>query len=155
MSDEALDALRVAFVELLGAERRLRGREGQRPGELSLSHYRMLTFLLDSPRLPAGRLAAAADLAPASATQMLDLLEKRGMVARERDPRDRRVVVVTLTPEGRRLTQDRRAEFRALWAEVMHDLDEEQLALGVDVLERVSRLLELLAERQAAEATRS
>ena len=155
MSDEALDALRVAFVELLGAERRLRGREGQRPGELSLSHYRMLTFLLDSPRLPAGRLAAAADLAPASATQMLDLLEKRGMVARERDPQDRRVVVVTLTPEGRRLTQDRRAEFRALWAEVMHDLDEEQLALGVDVLERVSRLLELLAERQAAEATRS
>ena len=155
MSDEALDALRVAFVELLGAERRLRGREGQRPGELSLSHYRMLTFLLDSPRLPAGRLAAAADLAPASATQMLDLLEKRGMVARERDPQDRRVVVVTRTPEGRRLTQDRRAEFRALWAEVMHDLDEEQLALGVDVLERVSRLLELLAERQAAEATRS
>ena len=155
MSDEALDALRVAFVELLGAERRLRGREGQRPGELSLSHYRMLTFLLDSPRLPAGRLAAAAGLAPASATQMLDLLEKRGMVARERDPRDRRVVVVTLTPEGRRLTQDRRAEFRALWAEVMHDLDEEQLALGVDVLERVSRLLELLAARQAAEATRS
>ena len=155
MSDEALDALRVAFVELLGAERRLRGREGQRPGELSLSHYRMLTFLLDSPRLPAGRLAAAADLAPASATQMLDLLEKRGMVTRERDSQDRRVVVVTLTPEGRRLTQDRRAEFRALWAEVMHDLDEEQLAVGVDVLERVSRLLELLAERQAAEATRS
>ena len=155
MSDEALDALRVAFVELLGAERRLRGREGQRPGELSLSHYRMLTFLLDSPRLPAGRLAAAADLAPASATQMLDLLEKRGMVARERDSQDRRVVVVTLTPEGRRLTQDRRAEFRALWAEVMHGLDEEQLAVGVDVLERVSLLLELLAERQAAEATRS
>jgi uncharacterized cupin superfamily protein len=46
VSDEALDALRVAFVGLLGAERRLRGREGQQAEQLSLAHYRMLTCLL-------------------------------------------------------------------------------------------------------------
>lgn len=151
MSDEALDALRVAFVSMLGAERRLRGREGQRADELSLSHYRLLTCLLDADRLPAGRLASAADLSAASTTQMLDLLEKRGMVRRERDPVDRRVVVAALTPEGRRLTAERRAQFRALWDEVLGDLSEEELRAGAAVLERVARVLEVLAARKATE----
>ena len=150
MSDEALDALRAAFVGLLGAERRLRGREGQQAEQLSLAHYRMLTCLLDHDRLPSGRLAAAADLTPASATQMLDLLEKRGMVVRERDPLDRRVVVAALTAEGRRLTAQRRAEFRALWEEMLGDLDEAELAAGIAVLGRVAQVLEVLAERKAA-----
>ncbi len=149
-SDEALDALRVAFFGLLGAERRLRGREGQQAEQLSLAHYRMLSCLLDHDRLASGRLAAAADLSPASATQMLDLLEKRDMVVRERDPLDRRVVVAALTAEGRRLTAERRAEFRALWEEVLGDLSEDDLAVGVDVLERMAHVLEVLAERKAA-----
>ena len=151
MTEEALDALRVAFVGLLGAERKLRGREGQRSAELSLSHYRMLSCLLDHDRLAAGRLAAAADLTPASTTQMLDLLEKRGMVVRERDPVDRRVVVAALTPEGRRLTAERRVQFRGLWEEVLGDLGEAELATGVEVLERVARVLDTLAERKDAE----
>ena len=153
MSDEALAALRAAFVGVLGAERRLRGREGQRAAELSLSHYRMLACLLDADRLPAGRLAAAAHLTPASTTQMLDLLEKRGMVVRERDAVDRRVVVVALTDDGRRLTTERRAQFRELWDAEFGDLDEAELAIGVDVLERVTRVLEVLAERKAVEPT--
>lgn len=153
MSDEALDALRAAFAGVLGAERRLRGREGQRTEQLSLSHYRMLTCLLDADRLHAGRLAAAAHVTPASTTQMLDLLEKRGMVERERDPADRRVVVVSLTDDGRRLTTERRAQFRALWDAEFEDLSEAELAVGVDVLERVARVLEVLAERKAAEPT--
>ncbi len=155
MSEESLDALRVAFVRLLGAERRLRGREGQRVEELSISHYRMLTCLLDAGSLPAGRLAAAADLTPASTTQMLDVLEKRGFVVRERHSADRRIVVATLTAEGRRLTEERRAEFRVLWAEVLGELGEDELAAGVRVLERMARVIELLAERKAREPGRA
>lgn len=143
------DALREAYVALLGAERRLRGREGGRPDALSLAHFRLLLRLLDEDRIPAGRLAAAADLAPASATQMLDLLEKRGMVVRERDVGDRRVVLVRLTDEGRLLTQERRDSFRTLWNETLAGLDEEQLAGGLAVLERIHVFLEELTERKA------
>lgn len=144
------DALREAYVALLGAERRLRGREGGRPDALSLAHFRLLTRLLDEDGMPAGRLAVAADLAPASATQMLDLLEKRGMVVRERDPEDRRVVLARLTAEGRRLTRERRDSFRVLWDESLGGLDGEQLAGGLAVLERIHAFLEELTERKAA-----
>lgn len=81
---------------------------------------------------------------------MLDLLEKRGMMVRERDPLDRRVVVAALTAEGRRLTAKRRAEFRALWDETLGDLSDDDLAVGVDVLGRMAHVLEVLAERKAA-----
>lgn len=150
MTEDPLDALRVAFIGVLGAERRLKGREGQRHGELSFSHYRMLSCLLGDGRMAAGRLAAAADLSPASTTQLLDLLEKREMVTRERDPGDRRMVVVVLTDEGRRMTEARREHFRAVWAEVLGDLDATQIAAGVTVLEHIAQVLEVLAERKAA-----
>ena len=49
---------------------------------------------------------------------------------------DRRVVVVAPTPEGRRLTAERRVQFRGLWEEVLGDRSEAELATGVEVLER-------------------
>ena len=147
MSEPELEELREAFIRLLGAERRLRGREGQSADELSLSHYRLLTRLLDHPELPAGRLALAADLSPGSTTQMLDVLEKRGFVVRTRDTTDRRIVLASLTAKGRRLTEGRRAQFRAVWTEELGELDPEELAAGAAVLDRVTRVLEQLAER--------
>lgn len=153
MTDDALDALRVAFVDLMITDRRVRGREGHLPGELSLAHYRMLSCLLDCDRLPAGRLAAAADLSPASTTQTLDLLEKRGMVVRERDPHDRRIVVASLTAEGRRLTAERRGAFRSLWEEQLGDLSAEEIAAGTKVLGRIADFMQELTARKAAAAT--
>ena len=150
-----MDVLRKAFVDLLITDRRARGREGHRPGELSMAHYRMLSCLLDADRLPAGRLAAAADLSPASTTQTLDLLEKRGMVVRERDPLDRRVVVASLTEEGRRQTAERRAAFRGLWQEMLGDLPEEELEISAKVMGRIAGFLEELTARKAGAAATS
>lgn len=149
MSDEALDALRTAFVELLITDRRVRGREGHQADGLSMAHYRMMSCLLDEERLPAGRLAAAAELSPASTTQMLDLLERRGMIERERDPADRRVVVASLTDEGRRQTTERRAAFRQLWEETLGDLSDAEMAAGTTVLRRIAEFMEALTARKA------
>lgn len=149
---DTLDALRTAFGGLLGAERRLRGREGRDTG-VSFAHFRLLIGLLEAPEgLPAGRLAATAELTPASTTQHLDLLEKRGLVVRERHPTDRRIVVAKLTGEGHRLTCERRTHFRALWADVLGDLTEDELQTGIKVVERMTRMLEVVVERKAAEA---
>ncbi|HZG30805.1 MAG TPA: MarR family transcriptional regulator [Ensifer sp.] len=60
------------------------------------AEYRCLRALMDGPKT-AGVLAQASGLTPAAATSMIDRLEKRGFVERQRDGADRRKVVVGMT----------------------------------------------------------
>jgi DNA-binding MarR family transcriptional regulator len=58
------------------------------------------------------RISALADhlhVAPRTATELIDDLERRGLVARRPDPGDRRAVLVELTAAGERATGDIRA----------------------------------------------
>ncbi|MEX5293939.1 MarR family transcriptional regulator [Kocuria sp. CPCC 205268] len=59
-------------------------------------------------------LADALRIAPRSATEVVDLLEQKGLVERVPDPSDRRATLVALTPEGAalraRVREDRRRE---------------------------------------------
>ncbi len=63
---------------------------------LITAEHRCLKALLDGPRT-AGALAQASGLTPAAATSMIDRLEKRGFVERQRDGADRRKVLVGMT----------------------------------------------------------
>jgi DNA-binding MarR family transcriptional regulator len=70
--------------------------------ELTLAQVRVLRRLAKEPRT-LGRLGADLMLAPPSITRLVDRLEERGLIERRRDGEDRRKVLATLTPEGRRL----------------------------------------------------
>jgi len=76
-----------------------------RPFELNRSMYLLLATLVMSRegarRL--GSLSRALLVHPTTVTLLVDHLERRGMVSRERDPRDRRASVATLLPAGREL----------------------------------------------------
>jgi MarR family transcriptional regulator, organic hydroperoxide resistance regulator len=148
--EEALERLALAWREMAVAERRLRAYDGQRRDELSFAHMRALGALEDGEEMSAGRLAAAADLAPGSVTQMLDALEERGMVRRTRSAADRRVVMVALTEAGRERVAARRAAFRERLRQALTDLDASELAAGERVLERLARLLRGLASTELA-----
>ena len=69
---------------------------------LTLTQLMVLRELREGPKT-AGRLGHAAGLTPASATRLIDRLEKRGLVRRRRQIEDRRCVEVTLEPKGERL----------------------------------------------------
>ena len=60
-----LAELRAAFAELIGADRRLRGRDPRGPGELSTAQVRALIQLAKDEQVTAGELAKRAELAPA------------------------------------------------------------------------------------------
>ncbi|MFE2187301.1 MarR family winged helix-turn-helix transcriptional regulator [Streptomyces sp. NPDC059455] len=80
---------------------------------LSLAGFDVLTALrrAGSPyRLTAGELAASGLITSAGVTLRLDRLEKDGLIARERDPEDRRVVYSRLTDEGLRRIDELFAE---------------------------------------------
>src|SRR3954447_6659579 len=88
---DATEAARLAFVELMGAERRLRARDQKcGPGELTHGQTRALFTIDVKGEATAGELAKAAELSPASVSTMLDNLERDGIVERARAEHDRR-----------------------------------------------------------------
>ncbi|GGB42855.1 hypothetical protein GCM10011492_37240 [Flexivirga endophytica] len=86
------------------------------------------------PRL--SDIAARLDIAPRSATEVVDGLEGRGLVRRSPDPTDRRAVTITLTDEGWALRR-RVARVRAQKGDEFfgHLTDEQQQTLA-DLLRR-------------------
>ena len=137
------DKLQAATVGLMGAERRLRARD-QQGRHLTSSQLRALFALDGKDAVPAGQLARAADLNPATVTAMLDTLARNGTIERRPDPADRRVTLISLTKAGQDLMAERRERWFALWHEHLGDLSPQELEFAVDVIRRVTRVIENL-----------
>jgi DNA-binding MarR family transcriptional regulator len=67
---------------------------------LSLSRFKILSQLSLSGPQHQGALAATFGLAPRTVTELIDTLERDGLVERHTDPADRRARHVHLTPAG-------------------------------------------------------
>ncbi len=138
----ALEQLRIAMGELFGAERRLRGREQHQARDLTSSQFRALALIDKDNEVTAGEIARSADLNPASVTAMLDLLEARGIVERRRAVTDRRMCLVSLTPKGRKVVEEKRAQWQALWQDRLGHFTKEELVAAFRVMRTMIELLE-------------
>lgn len=143
---EALEAMGRAFKGAIAALRRMRGRETHHPGELSYAQYSLLFALRDQRAMSSSELAAAADLSPASVTEMLDALAAGQLVERLRSPADRRVVLTSLTKRGAALVEQRRAHFEPRWRAALERFSDEELGTAAAVLDAVRDVFDELAE---------
>lgn len=131
-----------SFKAAIGSLRRLRGRETREPGRLSYAQYGLLFGLADQPELSASRLACIADLAPGTVTEMLDHLEDGGLVQRTRSARDKRVVLVTLTDQGRERVERRRTELEGGWQGALAGFTDGELLTASAVLDRLAEMFD-------------
>jgi DNA-binding MarR family transcriptional regulator len=143
---EALTAVRDEFGGLMGAERRLRGRDQHRKTDdgLTIAQVRALFALDKNDAATAGEIAETARLSPASVTAMLDDLEREGIVTRVRSDADRRRVLVALTDDGRTVLNKRRRLWLKRWDAALADVPERDLEAAADVLHRIAGLLDEL-----------
>jgi DNA-binding MarR family transcriptional regulator len=135
--------LGMAFRRVFRSFNRLRGRDTHLgAGELSHAQFELLSELFDRGELPAGELAAAARLTPATVTQMLDHLAEQGHVERVRSQTDRRVVVSRLTSQGRTAIEAKRAAWKSRWEQALSGLELDELRAATLVLERLGAMVE-------------
>ena len=73
---------------------------------LTETQYGVLASLLQAGPLSQGELGRRLLKSSGNITVVVDNLEKRALVVRERNPQDRRSVTVSLTAEGRRLIEN-------------------------------------------------
>lgn len=132
-----------AFRRVFRGLRRMRGRDTHLlADEVSHAQMELLIELSEHGPMSAGELAQAAQLTPATVTQMLDHLAACGHVRRARSDSDRRVVVSRLTPQGERRVAAKRELWQRRWQTILADVDAEELRVTTRVLDRLSAVFE-------------
>ncbi len=110
-----------------------------KPYQLTPAQYNVLRILRGAgdAGLPCGEIAARMITFDPDVTRLIDKLERRGLVARAREARDRRVVTIRATVAGAELAADPDLDRR------LDDLHRRQFAaLAPDELPRLIDLLE-------------
>jgi DNA-binding MarR family transcriptional regulator len=88
----------------------------------------------------AGELSEATGLTTGAVTGMIDRLEKAGFAKRDRDPNDRRKVLVRLLPAAERRIMPIYASLQRSMQELLSNYSDEQIALLHDFVSKSGRI---------------
>jgi DNA-binding MarR family transcriptional regulator len=138
---EAVDLIAATMSRASQLTRLLRAR-GSR--ELSRTEGGLLITLVEGPRRITD-LAETEALAQPSVSKLVEKLEGRGLVLRERVAGDGRAVLVSISDEGRERVDAARGEIRSLLRQNLVELNDDDLAAltsANEVLERLIRQLQ-------------
>jgi DNA-binding MarR family transcriptional regulator len=117
-----LDLLRTTDLLSRGMVRVLRS------ANLSPTQYNVLRILRGAPEgLPCGEIASRMITRDPDITRLLDRLEKRELISRCRETRDRRTVWTRITPDGRKLLARLDAPVQATHRQQLGHLGPERL----------------------------
>lgn len=90
-------------------------RSQEAPSSVSRGQYRIMRILQEEEGMRMGDLAERLDIRPASLSPQLKKMEEAGLIKRQKDPRDLRVVSLSLDEKGEEalaLAKDRREKRR-------------------------------------------
>ncbi len=107
--------------------------------EVTASQGYILMALPETDRITMNNLSIKMKLANSTMTRMVDQLVQKGMVLREPDPEDRRVVCIRITERGRDARDRLRDTLQTLFAQVIQDIPEEERASILNSLELLNR----------------
>ncbi len=107
--------------------------------DLSATQYNVLRILRGAPEgLACGEIASRMITRDPDVTRLLDRLEKRGLISRCRETKDRRTVMARITPEGLKLLTRLDEPVQAAHRKQLGHLGRERLQTLTELL-RVSR----------------
>ena len=100
----------------------------------------VLTYLVHhSTEIHPSELAEKLSLVPGRMTDILNTLEKKGMIRREKDPEDSRRVLVMITPKGIRNVTERREQIRMQYSGLYEALGLEDTIKLIELLVKVNQ----------------
>ena len=131
----------AAFLDLLRTTDMLSRRLVQvlKAEDLSSTQYNVLRILRGAPEgLPCGEIASRMITRDPDVTRLLDRLEKRELISRCRETKDRRTVMARITPEGLKVLARLDEPVQAAHRKQLGHLGRERLQALTELL-RISR----------------
>ena len=105
-----------------------------KPFELTREQLHLLRALELHKGRPQNEIGGLTGKSPANTTRILDRLEKKNLIVRRENPKDRRSQLVLLTIEGAELRNEMSRLIEALSRRIEENIDEEDMAVVVKVL---------------------
>ena len=112
-------------------------------GTLTLPHLWALELLQENKECTMHDLAEELQLKSSSATVLVDRLEKLGLIRRQRNAQDRRVVHVALAPKGRKVLQQIATQKKKGIIETFKPLSAQERRDYLNLLEKLAGKLSL------------
>lgn len=109
-----------------------------KPAEISATQYNVLRILRGSPDgLPCGEIADRMVTRDPDVTRLLDRLERRGLISRSRNSKDRRMVLTRITPSGLEILSELDQPVKEIHRKQFRSLGAERVSTLVETLEAV------------------
>lgn len=106
------------------------------------SEGHLLYMIAEAQPVSLKKLADSMHLTPGAITQLVDSLVEAGFVLRASDKHDRRVTVVSMTPEGARKFAAMRQYKEEVFAKFIGELSDKELAAFVNIQRKMLQYLE-------------
>ncbi|SAL26819.1 transcriptional regulatory protein [Caballeronia choica] len=133
--------------------RRLYDAQGQKildRENLTVAYWYYLRVLAERGELNQLELSKRVGIASTTAVPALDNLEKRGLVQRVRDPKDRRKYYVSLKDEGRRLVNDMLPELVDMFSASLDGISPRDMRVFWKVAHQIENNLIRMSKDEAA-----
>lgn len=110
-----------------------------KPFDLRMLTYTALVLIVDNPGLRQSRLADAMDIERPNLVVILDELERRELIVRDRVPTDRRAYALNATLAGRRLAAQAIAAVKSHEEQLLSGIDETALKSALNVMKSIEK----------------
>jgi DNA-binding MarR family transcriptional regulator len=125
------------LIGQLNAAVRLRLERSLREFDLTVAQYTAMSRINGREVLSSAKLARAHHVSPQTMNELIGNLEARGLVQRREDPENRRVLLVSLTDEGRSLLAQCDRKVDGLEGDFFAGVDAAELGILRKILDRL------------------
>ncbi len=109
---------------------------------------RIMGLLKDTRDAPINVIADELDVSGPWVTGVVVDMENKGYVIKRRSINDKRIVMVSITPKGRRIVEQGTTIFRSIIEGTLKDLSDEEISQMKTILEKIDRSAEEINSRR-------
>lgn len=136
------------FMQFMHDARRMAQR---RPDYMMYGQGKIIKLMELHSGVSQRELADLAKLKPASLTEAIERLERDGLIQRQRDQQDRRVIRVQLTKQGQTRAQQISKEHQKFQADLLSSLTDEEKTSLIQIFKKLNDSLQTMNEKGVQE----
>ncbi len=110
------------------------------PSFFSFLQLEILNYIKENKKISMKKIANFLSITPPSATSLIDKLVKVGVLARFFDEKDRRAVLVSITPKGEAVLKKELKKFSTQMQEVLMKLNNKEQKNLIEIFQKIQKV---------------